>query len=101
MNISIFSESDILLKIAEHMRKRRLALNLTQKEAAQRSGLSYMTISKFEKTGIISLRMLASLLIAYNMENRILAAFSDREGWTMDELASAEEKKRVKHARNQ
>ncbi|NLE02148.1 MAG: helix-turn-helix transcriptional regulator [Fibrobacter sp.] len=100
MKLSLYSESDIMLKIAGQMKLRRLALNLTQKEAAERSGLSFMTISKFEKTGIISLRMLASLLIAYGMENRILSAFSDREWWTLDELQLADEKKRVKHARD-
>ncbi len=100
MKLNLYSESDIMLKIATQMKSRRLALNLTQKEAADRSGLNFMTISKFEKTGIISLRMLASLLIAYGMENRILSAFSDREWWSLDELKQAEEKKRVKHARD-
>lgn len=97
--LSIYSESDIMKKIAEQMRMRRLALNLTQKEASERSGISFITISKFEKTGIISLRMLVSLFIAYGMEDKILRAFTDHDWWTLDELKSAEDKKRVKHER--
>lgn len=97
MRLSFLSESDILCRIAQAMRNRRIALNLTQKEAAERAGISFMTISKFELSGNISLKMLSSLFIAYGMEDKILFSFEDHSWWNLDELKSVEKRKRIKH----
>ncbi len=47
--------------IARQVRAKRLALNLSQKTLAERSGVSYSVIKKFESTGNISLLSLLKL----------------------------------------
>lgn len=49
--------------IAQQMRAKRLSLNFSQKSLAERSGVSFGTLKKFEQTGKISLESLLKLAV--------------------------------------
>jgi len=45
----------MLMEIAGRFKERRLALNLTQEGVAARSGVSWSSLKRFERTGLIAL----------------------------------------------
>lgn len=61
--ISLISAFKAQLKIAENIRARRLAMELTQEGLAERSGVSLATLRKFEQKGIISMESFLKLLM--------------------------------------
>lgn len=84
-------------ELAKRVKKRRLALHMTQAELAQRAGMPLPTYRRFEQTAQISLRGLLSIASALNALDDFLALFVSNAWSTMDEmLADAQSKK---HAR--
>ena len=75
---------DIILKTPQELRHdiavraqaRRLALNISQKELAARSGVSLGSVKRFETTGEISLTSLLSLALALNDLDAFSSLFS-------------------------
>jgi transcriptional regulator with XRE-family HTH domain len=61
--ISLISLSNAQLKIADHIRARRLSMELTQEGLAQRSGVPLATLRKFEQKGIISMESFLKILM--------------------------------------
>ena len=53
-------------QIAKRVRAKRLLLNFSQRTLAERSGVSYGTLKKFEHTGQISLESLLKLALTLN-----------------------------------
>ena len=53
--------SDIQRELAARAKARRLELNITQAELAERSGVSFGSLRRFEATGEISLRSFLEL----------------------------------------
>jgi transcriptional regulator with XRE-family HTH domain len=93
---NLYTEKEILNKIRQSLRSRRVAVGFTQKEAARRAGISPRTVQNLETKGIITLYNLLKLLFVYRMEHKILDAFIDRDWWKMDELKMAEKNVRVR-----
>ena len=60
------NKAEILKGIGERMRERRLILNLSQQEAAERSGISVVTLQNLEKGKGSSLWALVSLCRTYD-----------------------------------
>lgn len=63
------TQAEILKDIGERMRVRRLSLNLTQAEAAERSGISVATLKNFERGRGLSLWGFVSLCRTYGHDN--------------------------------
>lgn len=59
----IFSPQEMLKHIAEQARTKRLALNFSQKTLAERAGVSWGTLKKFEQSGKISLDSLLKIAV--------------------------------------
>jgi transcriptional regulator with XRE-family HTH domain len=78
------------------MKRRRVALNMKQTEAAARSGVALGTLQKFERTGSISLERFFKLCHTYNMESQIIAAFEQRDSWTLEQIKRADSKRIVR-----
>ena len=57
------THQEILLQIAERLKKRRLGKNLTQQGLARRSGVSLGTLKRFERTGEIAISKLLALAV--------------------------------------
>lgn len=61
--LSLISTSKAQRKLAENIRDRRLAIELTQQGLAERSGVPLPTLRKFEQKGSISLESFLKLLM--------------------------------------
>jgi transcriptional regulator with XRE-family HTH domain len=61
--ISLISPSKAQIKLAEHIRARRLSMELTQEGLAERSGVPLPTLRKFEQKGMISMESFLKLLM--------------------------------------
>jgi transcriptional regulator with XRE-family HTH domain len=78
-------------RLAENMRKRRLALELTQEGLAERSGVPLPTLRKFEQKGQISLESLLKLLMVLGGIEEFIKATQPKvaEFTSIDEVLSA------------
>jgi transcriptional regulator with XRE-family HTH domain len=63
MSVILISPNEAILLIAKQAKEKRLSMNLTQLSLAQRSGVSYGTLKKFERTGKISLESLLQIAL--------------------------------------
>jgi transcriptional regulator with XRE-family HTH domain len=61
MSIEIKTPRDVQRELATRFKARRLALNLTQEGLAARSGVSWSSLKRFERTGLIALDSLLEL----------------------------------------
>jgi len=94
--ISLHTEKEIIQQISSALRARRVAIGITQQEAAKRAGLSPRTIQNIETKGIISLQNLVKLLFVYRMETVVLDSFKNKDGLKLDEIKRAEKNVRVR-----
>ncbi len=84
-------------ELAARVKKRRLALHMTQAELAQRAGMLLPTYRRFEQTSQISLRGLLSIAYALNALDDFHSLFASKTWNTMDEmLAESQSKKHVR-----
>lgn len=63
VSFMLIAPSEMLQKVAERAKSRRLMQNLTQQTLAVRSGVSYGALKKFERTGQISFESLLKLAV--------------------------------------
>ena len=92
----------ILQKIAERVKGKRLALNLTQKSFAKRSGVGYDAYRKFENTGDITLRNLVLCAIVLDDVDSFSELFTQKKWQSIDELLKIEKiKKRKRGSKNE
>jgi len=92
----------ILQKIAERVKEKRLALNLTQKSFAKRAGIGYDAYRKFENTGEITLRNLVLCAIVLDDVDCFSELFTQKRWRNIDELLKFENiKKRKRGSRNE
>jgi len=70
--ISLISPSKAQIKIAEHIRARRLSMGLTQEGLAERSGVPLATLRKFEQKGSVSMGSFLKLLMVVGGMEQII-----------------------------
>jgi transcriptional regulator with XRE-family HTH domain len=99
--ITFVSDSPVAIisSIAKRVKERRLEKNLTQKDLASRSGLSFGTYRRFETTGEISLRGLVMIALTLEITNDFDALFSNRSYSSMSELLNHKKIKQRKRGR--
>ena len=78
------NKQEVLKEIGESMRRRRLNLNLSQAEAAERSGIGVVTLRNFEKGEGLSLWGFVSLCRTYGHDGWV----GDLEPQTVSEYAN-------------
>jgi transcriptional regulator with XRE-family HTH domain len=76
----------LLSTLGQHIRTRRLALNLTQTDAAGRAGVAYRTWRRMEKDGSASIEDLVRAAITLRCEAGIGGLFPEPVASSMDEL---------------
>ena len=64
MSLKMNTLHEMVENIAKRAREKRLVLNLSQQTLSDRSGVSYGTLKKFERTGQISLESLIKIALA-------------------------------------
>lgn len=97
MSFNLFTPQDLVAKIAQQAREKRLSLNLTQQTLAERSGVSLGTLKKFERTGKISLESLLNIALVLDSLQEFSALFSPKalESYaTLDHLLMQKSRKR-------
>ena len=72
--VSLISVSKAQQSIASNVRQRRLAMNFTQEDLSERSGVPLATLRKFEQKGIISVEALLKLLLIVGGIDELLQA---------------------------
>ncbi len=72
--ISLISPSKAQLKVADNVRARRLAMELTQEGLAERAGVPLPTLRKFEQKGSISLEAFFKLLMVVGGIDEMITA---------------------------
>lgn len=95
----ILAPRDIQNRLAERVKKARLASNLSQSGLAVRAGVALASLKRFEQTGEISLASLARLAFALRMEQDFENIFATRRTETLDELLAVESKVSRKRGR--
>ncbi len=87
-------------ELAKQAKERRLELGYTQKALAERAGLSFPTLRKFEQTGKISLGSFLKILDVLDAMEGVLNAmkFEKTQNFKSisDVIASANTKRRVR-----
>ena len=63
MSLPLMTPEEMKQHIAKCAQNKRLYLNLSQKSLSERSGVSFGTLKKFERTGKISLESLLKLAL--------------------------------------
>lgn len=97
ISIDLTTTQEMLGKIAEKVRAKRLALNLSQKTLSERSGVSYGVLKKFEQTGQISLQSLLKLsLVLGSIKdfNNLFVLARPEEALSLDDLMQEHKRKR-------
>lgn len=89
--------TEIMKKIAEKVRTKRLALDLSQRTLSEKSGVSYGVLKKFELTGQISLESLLKLALALDAMGDFDSLFTPTKPemiMSLDELMKDNKRKR-------
>ncbi len=94
-----FNPNALALQIATNVKKRRLELNITQIELAQKSQVSLGSIKRFETSAEISLKNLLLISVALNATHEFKSLFSQQQFQSIDELTEAKKNKDRKRAR--
>ena len=98
--ISIGKKSpyEVLLSVAHRVRMRRLELNMTQAELAQKAGVPLPTYRKFERTGVIAFAKLLQIAFALDTLDDFEALFSQRKYLTTEDvLNKGKKRERARH----
>ena len=84
----------VMRNIAEQARARRLQVGFTQEGLANRSGVSYGTLKKFEHTGQISLKSLLKIALVLDVLDDFKTLFvkNTTSFESLDELLKEEKK---------
>jgi transcriptional regulator with XRE-family HTH domain len=86
----IFTPIELTQQLGAHVRVRRIALNITQADAAKRSGVSYATWRRLEANGSASIEDLARAAILLRCEDDLQNLFPIPEATSMDELIKSQ-----------
>ncbi len=63
MSLELNTPREVQRDLATRFKMRRLALNLTQEGLAARAGVSWSSLKRFERTGLIALEALLQLAL--------------------------------------
>lgn len=72
--IALITPTKAKKKLAENVRERRLAMDLTQTGLSKRSGVALATLRKFEQSGAVSIDNLFKLMLVVGGLDEIVKA---------------------------
>ena len=90
----LWSAQEITHALATRVRQLRLERGWTQRELAERAGISPATYQLFERTGQIALERLVNISIALSRTGEIENLFSPMPIRSVDELAPKPQRQR-------
>jgi transcriptional regulator with XRE-family HTH domain len=86
------TSTELLQEVANGIRARRLSMDFSQQEAAQRSGIAYRTWRRLETEGKASVKDLIKAAIALRCEENLGALFPVPSATSLDELLKQQAK---------
>jgi transcriptional regulator with XRE-family HTH domain len=92
----LFTPTELAQQLGAHVRARRIALNITQADAAKRSGVSYATWRRLEASGSASIDDLARAAILLRCEGDLQNLFPMPAATSMDQLIKSQAVKPVR-----
>lgn len=95
---SFLSPHELAERIRDRARMRRLHINMTQRELAERAGVSYGSVKRFEQTGEISLKNLLRIAIVLDAADEFESLFHTASYQSVRELVESKKKKQKKRA---
>ena len=97
--IDVFDNpNSVAQTIASRVKQRRVMMQLTQTELAQKAGLPLATYRRFEQKGQITLAGLLQVAFALDCMNDFKTLFASQAWATMDDmLKQAKPARRVRH----
>lgn len=101
--IALMTPAKAKSKLAQNMRERRLAMNLTQAGLSKRSGVALATLRKFEQSGAVSVDNLFKLmLVVGGLDDLIKASAPNPSNYNSidDVLSGNESPKRKRGSRS-
>lgn len=90
------SPADVISALSARMKRRRIDANLTQKDLAEKSGVSYGSLRLFEEKGKISLEALVKIAFILDAETEFENLFPPRPKRTIDEIVGQPTRQRVR-----
>lgn len=93
---TLTSPSGVISDLAARMKRRRIDANLTQKDLAEKSGVSYGSLRLFEEKGKISLEALVKIAFILEAETEFENLFPPRPKRTIDEIVGQPIRQRVR-----
>lgn len=97
--ISFFSAKELAGRISERAKLRRVQMNITQSMLADRAGVSYGSVKRFEQSGEISLKHLLQIAIVLDAVDEFEALFRTTAYRSVREMVDQKKKKQKKRAR--
>ena len=97
ISIDMVTPQEMLKKIAEKARAKRLSLDFSQQTLSDKSGVSYGVLKRFERTGRISLESLLKLSLTLGSISDFDSLFAPdkpEEALSLDELLQEGKRKR-------
>lgn len=94
-----FNPKAISEKISKNFKKKRILSNITQKELAQKSGVSLGSIKRFETESEISLKHLLMLALVIDSSDDFLNLFTNTSYKNIEEVKLSVTKKQRTRAR--
>ncbi len=92
MTFTVLSSEDIALELALRVKSSRLAQRLTQEGLARRSGVSFGTLKKFERTGRIALVSFIRLVIVLDDKAALESLLLEKKFSTLEEVLDVKSK---------
>lgn len=94
--VLLITAAEVQKTLAYELRKRRIAIGLTQAGLARRAGVALPTLRKFEQKGLISLESFLKLSMVLDVLDKLVEAVSvDEESFnSIDEVIAADQKPR-------
>lgn len=90
------STVEVIRDLADRMKRRRIEHELTQRELASRSNVSYGSLRLFERSGKISLESLVKIAFALEAEAEFERLFPGRPLQNIDDVIDRPLKQRVR-----
>src|SRR5437879_1587611 len=89
LSLELLTPIEIAKQLGERARERRLERALTQREVAERAGVSLASLKRFERTGLISLLSLLRIAVALDALPGFLELLKGPPPTSLDELLAA------------
>jgi transcriptional regulator with XRE-family HTH domain len=84
--------------IAKRVKQKRIGMNMTQRELAERSGVSFGSVKRFEQKAEISLKHLLHIAVVLRSLSDFEALFTQDEYQSIDEVIEEKKKQERKRA---